>query len=343
MPGLRVPALPTVNDILRMYNIRASKKLSQNFILDPRLLNRIARTCGPLEGKHVIEVGPGPGGITRAVLSQGALTCTVIEKDKRFISILEHLNHNSGHRLNIHLGDVLHFNMENLFPQNFRKPWEGDEPDIRLVANLPFNVSTPLIIKWMRAMSEQRNLFSYGRVPLLLTFQHEVAHRMIAPPWDTERSRLSVICQNYARCEVEFTIPRGAFVPEPQVEVGLVSIKPLVKPYIDLPFPLVNKVVTQTFRGKQKYVSNSIKQLFPKRMEGILADKLIDMAGIDPQSRAIELRMEDFNKLCHSYNHIIQKNPSLAGYVRDVTSDPNEDLVYAPPEPEEKMLEGGKL
>jgi len=335
----RIPALPTVNDILRMYNIRASKKLSQNFIMDPRLLNRMVKKMGNIEGKHIVEVGPGPGGITRSILGQGAMSCTVIEKDKRFLDSLEHLNRTCGHRLDIHLGDVLHFNMENLFPDNVRKAWDGDVPDLRVIGNLPFNVSTPLLIKWIAAISEQRNIFSYGRVPLLLTFQHEVAHRIIAPPTDPERSRLSVICQNYARCEYEFMIPSGAFVPEPQVQVGFVSIKPLVEPYINLPFPLVNKVISTVFQGKKKIVLNSVSQLFPRKMGNLLGNRMLDMAQINPKQRPFNLRMEEFNKLCHAYNHILQKNPSFSSYVRNVSFDPNEDLVYSPPATEEKMIE----
>ena len=107
----RLPPLPTLKDILMMYNIRAKKNLSQNFIMDPRLLDRIARTAGDLRGKHVIEVGPGPGGITRSILGQGAAMCTVIEKDPRFLPSLELLNEASGGRLDIVLGDVLTFNM----------------------------------------------------------------------------------------------------------------------------------------------------------------------------------------------------------------------------------------
>eukprot|EP00088_Acartia_fossae_P031782 TRINITY_DN325_c0_g1_i1.p1 TRINITY_DN325_c0_g1~~TRINITY_DN325_c0_g1_i1.p1 ORF type:complete len:346 (+),score=57.92 TRINITY_DN325_c0_g1_i1:1118-2155(+) len=342
MSMIRIPPWPTVNDILRMYNIRAQKKLSQNFIMDPKLLNRIAKRCGDLENKHVVEVGPGPGGITRAILGQGAVRCAVIEKDPRFIESLEYLNHMCGHRMDIHMGDVLSFNMEKLFPDYLRKDWEGEVPDIRVVGNLPFNVSTPLIVKWMQAIAERRNIFSYGRVPLVLTFQHEVAQRIIAPPLDVERSRLSVICQNYARCEYEFMIDPGAFVPKPEVHVGVVSIKPLLKPYIDLPFPLVNKVVTFVFRGKQKYVSKSLGQLFPTRLEKYMGPKVADLAGIDNKRKAISLTMEELNRICHAYKHIIDKNPSLAKYTRNVTEDLNEDLVYSAPETEEKMLEQGQ-
>merc|ERR1719391_1948530 len=144
------------------------------------------------------------------------------------------------------------FNMEHLFPQGLKKEWDQGIPDIRLIGNLPFSISTILLIKWLRCISERSNIFSYGRVPLVLTFQHEVAHRLIAAPGDAERSRLSVMAQNWCRVNYEFLIPGGAFVPPPKVEVGVVSLEPLSKPYIDLPFPLVNKVVSAAFTGGKK-------------------------------------------------------------------------------------------
>jgi len=329
MAAIRIPPFPTVNDLLRMYNIRAKKQFSQNFILDPRLLNRIAKRCGNLQGRHVIEVGPGPGGITRALLGLGASRVAVIEKDPRFSETLNYLNATCGNRLDIHMGDVLSFNMENLFSDKLRKSWNEEQEEVKLIGNLPFNVSTPLLIKWIRAISEHSNLFSYGRVPSVLTFQHEVAQRIIAPPNDPQRSRLSIVCQNWARCEYEFIIPGGAFVPKPEVDVGVVSIKPLVKPYIDLPFPLVNKFITVLFQGKQKHVKNTACNLFPKRLERQLSDKMLDLASIEPKRLPISLSMEELNKLCHAYKYLIEQNPSLANYSRNVTADSGEELVYS--------------
>ena len=129
-----------------------------------------------------------------------------------------------------------------LFPDEFKRDWQDVPPDIRVLGNLPFNVATPLLMKYLRAMSQKDNIFSYGRVPLLLTFQHEVAHRMIAKPCDPERSRLSIICQNYASVKYKFQISGGSFSPAPQVDVGVVTLLPLKKPYIDVPFNFMEKV-----------------------------------------------------------------------------------------------------
>jgi len=326
----RIPPLPTVRDILRLYNINAQKSLSQNFIMDPRLLNRITKQCGNLEGKHVIEIGPGPGGITRAILGLGAWRCTVIEKDPRFINTLNYLNEVSGNRMDIHLGDVLAFNMQQLLPDSYRTDWEKEVPDIRVIGNLPFNVSTPLIIKWLKAMSERSNIFSYGRVPLVLTFQHEVAHRMIAGPGDRERSRLSVICQNWARIDYKFMIPSGAFVPKPKVEVGLVSVEPLTKPYVDLPFLLVNKVVTHILRNKKKHMIKNARTLFPRKLEHHLGEQMVTLAEVDSSKKPVDLNMDEWNRLCHAYKYLIELNPSVANYTRFVTDESFEELSYSP-------------
>lgn len=304
----RLPPLPTLKDILRIYNIKAQKRLSQNFIMDPRLLDRIARTAGSLVGKHVIEVGPGPGGITRSILGQGAHRCTVIEKDPRFLPSLELLNEASGTRMDIVLGDVLTFNMAEMLPDTLRTDWDAPAPDIVVMGNLPFNVSTPLLIQWIQAMANRDNVFSYGRVPLTLTFQHEVAYRMIAPPADKERSRLSVLCQNWADVEYNFTIPSGAFVPAPDVNVGLVSLKPLTKPYIDLPFKMVEKVVTTIFHGKQKYLYNTIKNLFPPKVAAKLTGQMLVLADVNPYEKAINLRMNHLDRLCHAYKFLCEEN-----------------------------------
>jgi len=208
---------------------------------------------------------------------------------------------------------------------------------VKLIGNLPFNVSTLLLVKWIKLMSEHSDLFSYGRVPLVLTFQHEVAQRIIAPPNDLQRSRLSIVCQNWARCEYEFIIPGGAFLPKPEVDVGVVSIKPLVKPYIDLPFPFVNKTITILLQGKKKNVRNTAANLFPKRLELKLSDKMLELASIEPTRLPISLNMEELNKLCHAYKYLIEQNPSLANYSRK--KDSCEELVYSADNQNVKKLE----
>jgi len=314
MSTYRFPPLPTVKDILRMYDITATKKLSQNFILDPRLLDRIARSGGSLEGKRVVEVGPGPGGITRAILGQGAANCTVIEKDPRFAQSLELLRGASKGKLDIHMGDVLSFNMAKLFDDSLRRDWDDASPDIKVIGNLPFNVSTPLIIKWLEAMHERNNIFAYGRVPLILTFQHEVAVRMVASPGWPGRSRLSVICQNYASVKYLFQISGSAFVPKPDVDVGLVLFTPLTKPYIDLPFRTVNHVVSTVLHGKKKRLYNTVGNLFPQALRKPLTKLVLKECRLDRETRPLDLKMADFNLLCQCYHMITKENPSLAAY-----------------------------
>jgi len=309
----RLPPLPTVKDILRIYKINATKKLSQNFIMDPRLLDRFAKLCSP-GGKTVLEVGPGPGGITRSILGQGARRCIAIEKDERFLPALQVLNDASGGRLDVIHGDVMTWNMEHLLPSSHKVSWDSPSPDIEIIGNLPFNVSTPLIIRWLRSMSEQNNIWSFGRVPLTLTFQLEVAQRMAAPPGNPIRSRLSVVCQNWSRVNLKFTIPGSAFVPKPDVDVAAVTMHPLIVPYIEHPFPVVNKVVTVVFQGKKKMLYNTIKNLFPDKMSGYLTKRVFEETGIRPTMKPIDLDMSDWSRLCNSYVRIVKENPSLARY-----------------------------
>lgn len=320
-----------------MYNIRAKKSLSQNFILDPRLLNRIARHAGDLSGKTVIEVGPGPGGITRSILAQGPKEVHVIEKDPRFIPSLQLLREASGGVLNIHVGDCLNYNAEGQFKESLKKEWMDVPPDLHLVGNLPFNVATPFIVRLLSSMHSRSNVFSYGRVPLLLTFQHEVGHRMVAPNGDPERCRLSVMCQNYATVNYEFIIPGGAFVPAPLVDVAVMKFVPLKEPYIDLPFSFVEKVVTAIFRGKKKAVKNSAVHLFPrghkKRLTYFL-DGLFDLSGVDRTEQPYKLSMEDFERLCYAYKHMCETESGLENYVdRNVR---NESLEFQVREEERK-------
>ena len=314
MAGRRLPPLPTVKDILRIYNINAQKKLSQNFIMDPRLLDKLARAAGPLDGKYVVEVGPGPGGITRSILGQGARQCAVIEKDPRFIPALELLNEASGGRLDIHLGDVMHFNMEKLFPPSLAMHWESESPNITVIGNLPFNVSTPLIIKWLHAMSSQQSLWAYGRVPLTLCFQQEVAQRMSAPPGNKERSRLSIMCQNYTTVHQNFLIPGAAFLPKPDVNVGVVTMTPLTVPYINHPYKLVEKVVTTVMHGKRKNLHKTIEKLFPKNLSVHLSQRILAETGLKADTKPLDLDMSDWSRLCNSYSRIVQDSPRLADY-----------------------------
>lgn len=368
---LRLPPMPTIRDLLRIYKINAQKHLSQNFLLEMRLINKIAKACSAksrgLEGAYVVEVGPGPGGIARALLQNGVAHVTVIEKDPRFLPTLQMLEDACDGRLQILMGDVMSFDMGNIFPEGLRCEWEegeiyrdwnqliideeeevkipkkkwrpvrykGKVPKIYIVGNLPFNISTALLIRWLRDISERRNVWSYGRISMTLTFQKEVAERIVAEIGDPQRCRLSVMCQNWCYVDHKFTIPGSAFVPKPKVDVGVVRLVPRPTPIIPLPFHLVEKVVRTIFSSRQKHIKHTASRLFPpgKGGEGArlpsreeLANELFCVSGIKPTIRSLRLTTEEFGCLCKAFVKMCEKYPSLEKYeYRTKTLEDDED------------------
>ncbi|AWP16715.1 putative dimethyladenosine transferase 1 mitochondrial [Scophthalmus maximus] len=259
LASLRLPPLPTVGELIKLYNLRAEKQLSQNFLLDLRLTDKIVRQAGNLMDAHVCEVGPGPGGLTRSILNSGAADLLVVEKDTRFIPGLKLLSEAAPGRLRIVHGDILTYRTDRGFPATVSKPWGGDPPNLHIIGNLPFSVSTPLIIKWLEDMANGTGPFVYGRTRLTLTFQKEVAERLTASTGSKQRSRLSVMAQYLCTVRNCFTIPGRAFVPKPEVDVGVVHFTPLVQPQIQQPFKLVEKVVRNIFQFRRKYCHKGVE------------------------------------------------------------------------------------
>lgn len=332
--GLRLPPLPSAGELLRVYKLRALKRLSQNFLLDPKLCSKVVRAAGRLRGAHVCEVGPGPGNLTRAMLEQGAAHVTVVERDARFLPALQALQEVSGGALEVFLGDAKTFNMERIFPGD--GTWEGPVPKTHIIGNLPFNVATPLTIRWLQDISLRRNAWVAGRTQLTLTYQLEVAERMVAPPNHAQRCRLSLMCQNWCHVKHCFTIPGHAFVPPPDVRVGVVHLVPRVAPTVPLPFPLVEKVARCLFAFRQKYCRRGAGTLFPARVRDGLADKLFKVADVDPELRPFQVTMQEFGRLCHTYKAILDRHPALAKYNHRDPATENEDdwddiLLSLPP------------
>ncbi|KAK2186119.1 hypothetical protein NP493_214g01019 [Ridgeia piscesae] len=313
MSAQRLPPLPTIKEIIRLYKLRARKQLSQNFLLDLNLTRKIVRAAGSLEGHHVCEVGPGPGGITRAILESGIADLRVIEKDVRFMPGLQLLNDVSGGKMRIFNGDILRFNMDDLFPTEATQAWDDSPPKIHIIGNLPFNVSTPLIINWLEAMSERTSAWKYGRVKLTLTFQKEVAERMVAPILNRQRCRLSVMCQYLCYVQHKFTIPGTSFVPPPDVDVGIVKFVPLKQPKIALPFRLVEKVVRHVFHFRQKMCKRGIATLFPPDQPA-LTREMLSTADVSPDTRPFMLDIAEIDRLCHVYKDICDRHPGLIDY-----------------------------
>ncbi|GFO19293.1 rRNA adenine n(6)-methyltransferase, partial [Plakobranchus ocellatus] len=250
---MRLPPLPTIQEIIRIYGLTARKKLSQNFLLDRNLTRKILKAAGNLSKFCVIEVGPGPGGLTRSILATDASKVVLIEKDRRFIPSLQILAEASQQEVEVIEGDILSYNLESAVPQDYEKPWQGTIPEIHIIGNLPFSVSTPLIIQWLDDISSQSGLWSFGRVPMTLTFQKEVAERIIAPPRSEFRCRLSVMCQYLCHASLKFAIPGKAFVPPPKVDVGVVKFVPRKEPLIRQPFSLVERINRHLFHHPNKY------------------------------------------------------------------------------------------
>ena len=163
--------------------------------------------------------------------------------------------------MDIYHADILRFDTDNLtFPEDLARRWDDDCPNLHIIGNLPFNISTPLIIKWLSNISERKGLWKYGRTPLILTFQKEVADRMVAPMVGDHRCRLSLICQYLCDVKVLFNIPGKAFVPSPKVDVSVVKFEPLKRPLInEVPFSVVSKVLQHVFHYRRKKITRGIR------------------------------------------------------------------------------------
>lgn len=213
--------LPSVSELIRLYKLTAKKQMSQNFLLEANLADKFARSAGPLENSHVIEVGAGPGTLTRAILNAGAKKVTAIEKDHRFLPALQLLADAAGPRMQILHADALEVNYTELFDKELH-----DTSSIKIIGNLPFNVATPLYIKYLKLIADDRATFKYP-ISLTLAFQKEVAERIVALPNSAARSRLSVLTQSLCTASLSFVIPGKMFVPPPKVDAAVVSVAPL--------------------------------------------------------------------------------------------------------------------
>ncbi|KFV72848.1 hypothetical protein N307_11516 [Dryobates pubescens] len=312
--AFRLPPLPTVGEIIKLFKLKAQKQLSQNFLLDLRLTDKIVKQAGELRSAHVCEVGPGPGGITRSILSAGVEQLLLIEKDARFIPGLQILSEAAPGKVHIVHGDILTYKMEKAFPKHLKKNWEDEPPDIHIIGNLPFSVSTPLIIKWLENVSKKDGPFIYGRTQMTLTFQKEVAERLTANAGGKQRSRLSIMAQHLCTVENRFVIPGQAFVPKPEVDVAVVHFTPLVQPKIQQPFKLVEKVVQSVFQFRRKYCFRGIATLFPESGRLERTEQLMMTANVDPTLRPYQLSMSQFRNLCNTYRKMCDEDPSLFVY-----------------------------
>ncbi|WP_312361495.1 16S rRNA (adenine(1518)-N(6)/adenine(1519)-N(6))-dimethyltransferase RsmA [Ensifer sp.] len=267
--------LPPLRDVIQRHGLDAKKALGQNFLLDLNLTQKIARTAGPLEDVTVIEVGPGPGGLTRAILALGARKVVAIERDARCLPALAEIADHYPNRLEVIEGDALKVDFEAL---------SGGGP-VKIIANLPYNVGTQLLVDWLLPKTWPPFWQS-----LTLMFQREVGLRIVADADDDHYGRLGVLCGWRTNARMAFDVPPQAFTPPPKVTSSVVHLEPVANP-IPCAVSSLEKVTHAAFGQRRKMLRQSLKPLG--------GEALLAKADIDPQRRAETLSVEEFCRLAN--------------------------------------------
>jgi 16S rRNA (adenine1518-N6/adenine1519-N6)-dimethyltransferase len=275
----QIDDLPPLREVIRRHGLTAKKSLGQNFLLDLNLTARIARAGGPLAGATVIEVGPGPGGLTRALLAEGAKRVIAIERDERALAALAEIAAHYPGRLEIVAGDALDFD-----PHPYLR---GERA--RVIANLPYNIATALLIGWLTAEP-----WPPWYDMAVLMFQREVAERIVAAPGSKTYGRLSVLTGWRTEAKILFDVAPNAFVPAPKVTSSMVRLLPRAAP-MACDADVLQRVTEAGFGQRRKMLRQSLKSL------GVDAGMLLDQAGIAPTARAEEISVDGFVALARAF------------------------------------------
>jgi 16S rRNA (adenine1518-N6/adenine1519-N6)-dimethyltransferase len=275
------PRLPSIREIIDGHGLRATKNLGQNFLTDLNLTRKIASAAGTIDAQHIIEVGPGPGGLTRALLESNAASVTVIELDTRCLPIMAQLQQAFPERLNVIHGDALTQDITQITPA-----------PRAIIANLPYNVATPLLINWLHTLHRQPDALC----SMTLMFQKEVAQRICSAPDCKAYGRLSVISQWLCDVSVSFDIPPQAFLPAPKVISTVVHFKPLAQPRFPADKSTLEKILASAFGQRRKMLRAALKSITPDP-EGLLHASMID-----PQRRAETLSVEEFCRIAQNFH-----------------------------------------
>lgn len=275
--------LPPLREVIRKHELIARKSLSQNFILDLNLTRRIARAAGPLEGNTVVEIGPGPGGLTRGLLMEGAGSVIAIERDERCQVALSEIADAYPGRLEIHLADALETNWPALL---------GDHPGHAIiVANLPYAIATSLLVGWLESDPWPP---WYARMALM--FQKEVADRIVAEPGTKAYGRLAVLAQWRTVPQIVLRLKPEAFTPPPKVSSSVVLFTPREAPVVPANVRTLARVTAAAFGQRRKMLRQSLKSLTP------MPELLLQKCEIDPQSRAENLTVDQFAQLAAAFD-----------------------------------------
>lgn len=281
----QIDELPPLRDVIATHGLTAMKSLGQNFLLDLNLTARIARAGGPLEGELIVEVGPGPGGLTRALLAGGARKVVAIERDKRCLAALAEVSAHYPGRLEVIEGDALEVDIGAIVAADGRA--RGVEnPKARLCANLPYNVATPLLVGWLQAEPWPAWWSS-----ATLMFQREVAERIVATCDDDAYGRLGVLCGWRTEARILFDLSPQAFTPPPKVTSSVVRLEPRAVPD-EVDPDVLERVVAAAFNQRRKMLRQSLKPI----PGGVAA---LETAGIEPTRRAEEIDVAGFVRLAN--------------------------------------------
>ena len=264
--------LPPLKDVISRHQLRAKKSLGQNFLLDLNLTSKIARYAGNLDQFDILEIGPGPGGLTRSLLHEGARKVVAIEKDNRCIEALEEIQATFPGRLKLLQGDALSTNAS----EHLADP-------VRIIANLPYNIGTELLVRWLTSKTWPSFWQS-----MTLMFQKEVANRIVASPGSKAYGRLSVMSQWRCDTKIAFNVPATAFTPPPKVESALVHFEALKEPKFPAEVEVLEFVVSKAFNQRRKMLRGALKGYFQNVEEGLLS---IDVL---PTKRAEDITVQEY-------------------------------------------------
>ncbi|WP_299404417.1 16S rRNA (adenine(1518)-N(6)/adenine(1519)-N(6))-dimethyltransferase RsmA [uncultured Roseobacter sp.] len=267
-----IDTLPPLRDVIRAHDLQARKSMGQNFLLDLNLTAKIARQAGDLTGCDVLEIGPGPGGLTRGLLSEGARHVLAIEKDARCLPALAEIAAVYPGRLKVLEGDALEID-----------PLSHLSPPIRVAANLPYNVGTELLVRWLTPKDWPPFWQS-----LTLMFQREVAERIVAQPGSKTYGRLAILAQWRAEARIVLQLPPEAFTPPPKVSSSVVHLDALPTPRYPADAAVLSRVVAAAFNQRRKMLRAALKGIAPD-----IEDRL-QAAGLKPTDRAEQIPLEGF-------------------------------------------------
>jgi 16S rRNA (adenine1518-N6/adenine1519-N6)-dimethyltransferase len=274
-----IDSLPPLREVIAAHGLSAKKALGQNFLLDLNLTAKIARVAGDLSGADVLEVGPGPGGLTRGLLASGARRVVAVEKDARCLPALAQIAEAYPGRLEVIHGDALALD------------WRAHlEAPIKVVANLPYNVGTELLVRWLTPET-----WPPAWTSLTLMFQREVAERIVAQPGSKAYGRLAILAQWRTEARIAMTLPPEAFTPPPKVRSAVVHLTALPVPRFPAEPQILSRVVAAAFNQRRKMLRSALRGLAPD------IETRLTEAGIPPTARAEDITLEAFCRLARGF------------------------------------------